>query len=60
MLCLDDIHKLPSGEDRDTWSSFSDGGGLLLREVERKINLLVRLARCFVDGRSPLLVEPSA
>ena len=34
----------------------SDGGVLLLREVERKVNLLGRLAGCFSDGRSPLLV----
>src|SRR6202453_4854304 len=34
----------------------SDGGSLLLREVDRKINLLGRLAGCFSDGRSPLLV----
>lgn len=35
----------------------SDGGALLLREVDRRINLLGRLAGCFVDGRSPLLVR---
>src|SRR6202166_5479021 len=35
----------------------SDGGALLLREVDRKINLLGRLAGSFVDGRSPLLVK---
>jgi hypothetical protein len=34
----------------------SDGGALLLREVERRIGLLGRLACCFTDGRSPLLV----
>ncbi len=34
----------------------SDGGALLLRETDRKINLLGRLAGCFIDGRSPLLV----
>jgi hypothetical protein len=34
----------------------SDGGALLLREVDGKINLLGRLAGCFIDGRSPLLV----
>ena len=31
----------------------SDGGALLLREVDGKINLLGRLAGCFIDGRSP-------
>ena len=35
----------------------TDGGSLLLREAERKINLLGRLAACFGDGRSPLLVK---
>jgi hypothetical protein len=28
----------------------TDGGALLLREVERKINLLSRAAACFTDG----------
>jgi hypothetical protein len=35
----------------------SDGGALLLREVERKINLLGRLEVCFTDGRDPKWVE---
>jgi Transposase DDE domain group 1 len=35
----------------------TDGGGLLLRETDRRLNLLPRLAECFLDGRSPLLVE---
>ena len=35
----------------------SDGGSLLLREADRKINLLGRLAACFTDGRLPLLVK---
>ena len=35
----------------------TDGGALLLREVNRKINLLGRLAACFRDGRRPLLVK---
>jgi hypothetical protein len=35
----------------------TDGGGLLLRETDRRLNLLSRLAECFLDGRSPLLVE---
>jgi hypothetical protein len=34
----------------------SDGGALLLRQVDRKINLLGRLASCFGDGRSPQLI----
>jgi hypothetical protein len=35
----------------------SDGGALLLREVDRRIKLLGRLANCFSDGRMPLLVK---
>ena len=35
----------------------SDGGGLLLREVDRRIGLTVRLAACFVDYRHPASVE---
>ena len=33
----------------------SDGGALLLREVERRIKLLPRLAACFEDRRDPQL-----
>jgi hypothetical protein len=35
----------------------TDGGGLLLRETDRRLNLLPRLAECFLDARSPLLVD---
>ena len=35
----------------------SDGGGLLLREVDKRIGLTERLARCFVDYRNPSSVE---
>jgi len=35
----------------------TDGGALLLREVDSRINLIDRLAGCFNDGRSPLLVK---
>jgi hypothetical protein len=35
----------------------TDGGALLLRETDLKINLLDRLESCFSDGRSPLLVK---
>jgi hypothetical protein len=37
----------------------SDAGGLLLREVDRKMNLLPRLAACFLDGRDPARVQHS-
>ena len=35
----------------------SDGGALLLRETDRRMNLLPRLAQCFLDGRDPALVK---
>jgi len=35
----------------------SDGGGLLLREVEGRMGLVKRLAGCFVDGRDQRFVE---
>ena len=35
----------------------SDGGSLLLRQVDGKIKLLERLVGCFADGRSPFLVR---
>jgi hypothetical protein len=35
----------------------SDGGAFLLRETDKRLNLLPRLARCFLDGRNQKLVE---
>jgi len=35
----------------------SDGGAPLLREVDRKINLLARLAGCFLDRRDPERIQ---
>jgi hypothetical protein len=32
----------------------SDGGGLLLREADSKMNLLARFSQCFTDGRNSL------
>jgi hypothetical protein len=37
----------------------SDGGALLLRETDQKMNLLPRLSQCFLDGRDPNLIEHS-
>jgi hypothetical protein len=34
----------------------SDGGALLLPETDRRLNLLPRLAECFLDRRIPALV----
>jgi hypothetical protein len=35
----------------------SDGGALLLRATERRMNLLRRFSACFLDGRNPIFVE---
>ena len=37
----------------------SDGGSLLLRETDQRLNLLPRLAGCFLDARNQDLVEHS-
>ena len=37
----------------------SDGGALLLRQTDERLNLLPRLAACFLDGRKPDLVKHS-
>ena len=37
----------------------SDGGCVLLREVEERTHILKRLAGCFVDHRDPELIEHS-
>jgi hypothetical protein len=35
----------------------SDGGALLLRQTDKRLNLLARLSECFLDGRNQNLVE---
>ena len=35
----------------------SDGGAFLLRQTDRRLNLLPRVAQCFLDGRNQNLVE---
>ncbi len=35
----------------------SDGGGILLREVEKRTHILKRLAKCFIDHRNPKFTE---
>jgi len=37
----------------------SDGGAFLLRQTDQRLNLLARLAGCFLDGRNQVLVEHS-
>lgn len=43
----------------DGGSISSDGGSLLLREVELRTHILQRLANCFQDYRDPELIEHS-
>src|SRR5438477_11250759 len=43
----------------DGGSSTTDSGGLLLRETDRRLNLLPRLAECFLDARNPIFVVHS-
>ena len=38
----------------------SDGGGLLLREVDQRLGMLSRLGACFSDYRNPNSIEHSA
>jgi hypothetical protein len=37
----------------------SDGGAVLLQEVDSKMNLLARFSQCFIDRRNPVLIEHS-
>src|ERR1700692_4350141 len=37
----------------------SDGGAFLLRQTDQHLNLLPRLAKCFLDGRNQSMVEHS-
>lgn len=37
----------------------SDGGAFLLRQTDQRLNLLARLAECFLDGRNQDMVEHS-
>jgi hypothetical protein len=37
----------------------TDAGGLLLRETDRRLNLLPRFAQCFADRRNPILTKHS-
>ena len=61
--CNQEVFSFASHFSRRVEASFtagqvsSDGGALLLREADRKIGLLRRVASCFIDRRSPLLVE---
>ena len=37
----------------------SDGGAFLVRQTDKRLNLIGRLAECFLDGRNQALVEHS-
>ena len=37
----------------------SDAGGVLLREVDKRIGVTTRISKCFVDHRNPASVEHS-
>jgi hypothetical protein len=41
----------------DGGSITSDGGGLLLREVDQRFGLIEQFSRCFTDHRSPVFIE---
>ena len=43
--------------DFDGERTSTEGGALLLREADRKIGLLKRVAACFTDGRDPGRIE---
>src|SRR6267143_170543 len=54
------FHPLKQREIRaqfDGGAITSDGGGLLLREVEKRIGILRQFAACFTDYRNPELIE---
>ena len=61
--CTQDSFKFETHFSREVVARFdggaltSDGGALLLREADRRIGLIARLAKCFDDHRNPLLVR---
>src|SRR5438105_2683381 len=63
--CIQSAFEFASHFSGQVWARFdggtitTDSGGLLLRETDRRLNLLPRFAQCFLDGRSPVFVEHS-
>lgn len=63
--CTQDSFEFEAHFSRDVMARFdggavtSDGGAWLLREVDRRINLLSHVAQCFDDYRSPVLTRHS-
>src|ERR1700730_15356894 len=43
----------------DGGTTSSDGGAFLLRQTDKRLNLLPRLAECFLDGRNQEQIEHS-
>lgn len=60
--CTQEVFSFAAHFSRRVEASFtagrvsSDGGALLLRQTDGRIDLLSRVAACFTDRRSPLLV----
>jgi hypothetical protein len=63
--CTQELFSFASVGKREVVSRFdggyviSDGGALLLRQVECRANILSRFTACFTDGRDPLRIEHS-
>ncbi len=61
--CNQEVFSFASHFSRRVEASFTagqvstDGGALLLRQADVKIGMLKRVASCFTDRRSPLLVQ---
>lgn len=61
--CTQDRFEFATHFTREVVAEFSggrittDAGGLLLRETDRRLNLMARFVRCFLDGRDACRVE---
>ena len=61
--CIQDRFVFATDGSRELVAEFSggtissDGGGVLLRETDARLNLLSRFSQCFLDRRNPALVE---
>lgn len=63
--CIPDLFEFPRLDGRAVVADFgggrltSDAGALLLGETDRALNLIPRLAACFIDHRSEAFIEHS-
>ena len=61
--CILNLMEFHALEQRDVIGKFdggpisSDGGGMLLREVEHRTHILKRLSQCFTDYHDPERIE---